>query len=64
MIKRITNKHIRELYWRGFLEVIFDSLAMNAQNLIDDTETEPLVFTREVQDKQFQLESLRKKLWE
>lgn len=64
MIKQITNEHIRDLYWGGFLEAIFASMVMNAPNLMNDPQIEPLVFSREVEDKHFQLTALRKKFWE
>lgn len=63
MIHHIKSTDIRDHLWECFLLNIHHKLDKNAHKIMDGNEIEPLIFTREVEDKHFQLENLRMELW-
>lgn len=63
MIHHIKSIDIRDHLWQGFLLTIHHKLDKNAHKIMDDPEIEPLIFTREIEDKHLQLENLRMELW-
>lgn len=63
MINQINQHSIRWKFWDHFYQKVIESIEMNAKNITEDFTINPLVFTREIQDKSFQISAIQKELW-
>ena len=63
MIHQINQHSIRWKFWDHFYQKVIEPIEMNAKNITEDLVIDPIIFTRVIQDKHFQLSAIRKELW-